>query len=65
MLLIVTFCLGLACYDAEYPVEAATVLPHNCVAALGEVAPSYIAKHPGFEVRRWKCVPIERLERDA
>ena len=65
MVLIVMMCAGLTCHDAEWRVEPGTVLPHNCAAAFGALAPDWLARHPGFVVRRFKCVPAERVERDA
>lgn len=64
-ILIAMFCSGLSCVDAEWPVQPTTAIPHNCMAALGELAPPWLQKHPGYVVRRFKCIPAERMQRDV
>lgn len=63
--LIATFCSGLSCFEAQWPVQPITALPHNCLSAVNELAPEWLAKHPGYTLRRAKCVPEERIERDV
>lgn len=63
-LLIATLCAGMTCMEAEWQVEPTTAIPHNCMAALNERAPQWLMKHPGFTVRRFKCVPADRVQRD-
>lgn len=68
MILVATFCaqlaMGLACHEAEWPVEPATVLPRNCQAALNALAPRWLERRPGYTLRRFRCVPAARLGRD-
>lgn len=62
-LMIATFCAGLSCTEAEWVVEPATAIPHNCLAAFNEKAPEWLMRHPGYAVQRVRCASAERLGR--
>jgi len=63
-ILVVTLCAGLTCMDAEWPMDGAA-LPFQCSRTMAEVVPAWIERHPGFTVRRYKCVPAAKVQREA
>jgi len=65
--LLVTLCAGLSCVEAEWqlPPEVRAELPHNCMAAANVYVPEWLKTRPRYRVKRLKCVPYERVQRDV
>lgn len=62
-ILVATFCAGLNCVSPEWAVDPKTAIPHNCLAAVNELAPKWLERHPGYVLQRARCVSAERLGR--
>lgn len=66
LVLVLAVCLELDpqdCREIQLPMLAEAATPYQC-AHNGQIeAVKWVESHPQWRVRRWKCVPEERLER--
>lgn len=68
VVLVLAVCLHINptdCREVHLPMIAQSATPYQCAHNGQVAAEEWSRSHPDWRVRRWTCVPEERLERET